>query len=97
MLRRLSEFGLGISMPHTHGQQAGDLQALPDEIVQVESGLRVSFRPTQQIASQEDRFLPVGWVWRAGVATPVAVCEMVWQDGHSATQRNVKHQMPEGI
>ena len=96
MLRKLSEFGLGISMPHMHGRQAGDFQPLPDEIMQVESGLEVSFRPTQEIANRKDRFLPVGWVWRAGASTPVAACEMVWEEGQGATRRNVKHKMPEG-
>jgi len=77
MLRRLSEFKLGIFMPHMHDEQTGDFRPLPDDVLQVESGLEVSFQPMEEIAVQADRFLPVGWLWRAGVATPVAVCEMV--------------------
>ena len=72
MLRRLSEYKLGIFMPHRHDEQTGEFQALPDEVVQVESGLEVSFHPTEEIANQTDRFLPVGWFWRAGASTPMA-------------------------
>ena len=76
MLRRLSECQLGIFMPHTHDAESGDFQPLPDDIVQVESGLQVSFRSSQEIASQTGCVLPVGWVWRAGAPTLVAACEM---------------------
>ena len=93
MLRRLSEFKLGIFMPHRHDEQTGEFQPLPDEIVQVESGLEVSFQPTQEIANQTDRFLPVGWFWRAGASTPVAVCEMVWDEKPGDTERFGKHKM----
>ena len=42
MLRRLSEYELGIFMPHMHDEQTGEFQSLPDEVMQVESGLEVS-------------------------------------------------------
>ena len=77
MLRRLSEYKLGIFMPHMHDEQTGEFRPLPDDVIQVESGLEVSFQPTEEIAVHADRFLPVGWLWRSGVATPLAVCEMV--------------------
>ena len=94
MLRRLSEHRLGIFMPHMHDEQTGQFQPLPDEVMQVESGLRVSFQPTEEIARQTDRFLPVGWFWRAGASTPSAVCEMVLEEGPGDTERYVKHTMP---
>ena len=94
MLRRLSEYKLGIFMPHVHDEQTGDFQPLPDEVTQVESGLEVSFRPAEEIASQADRFLPVGWFWRAGAPTPVAACEMVGEERSGETERYVKHKMP---
>ena len=94
MLRRLSEHRLGIFMPHMHDEQTGEFQPLPDEVMQVESGLKVSFQPTEEIASQTDRFLPVGWFWRAGASTPSAVCEMVWEERPGDTKRYVKHTMP---
>ena len=94
MLRRLSEYKLGIFMPHMHDEQTGEFHSLPDEVMQVESGLEVSFKPTGEIASQIDRFLPVGWFWRAGASTAVAACEMAWEEGPGDTGGNVKHKMP---
>ena len=94
MLRRLSEYQLGIFMPHMHDEQTGEFHPLPDEVMQVESGLEVSFQPTKEIANQTDRFLPVGWLWRAGAATAVAACEMAWEVGPDDAGRNVKHKMP---
>ena len=96
MLRRLSEYKLGIFMPHMHDEQTGQSQPLPDEVVQVESGLEVSFQPMEEITSQADRFLPVGWIWRAGASTSAAVCEMVWEEKPGDTERYGKHKMLEG-
>jgi len=94
MLRRLSEYNLGICMPHMHDERTGGFQPLTDEVMQVESGLAVSFRPAAEIAGQEDRFLPVGWFWRAGASAPAAVCEMVRDERPGDRERNVKHKMP---
>ena len=91
MLRRLSEYQLGIFMPHMHDEQTGEFQPLPDEVMQVESGLAVSFLPTKEIANQGDRFLPVGWLWRAGTSAPSAVCEMVSEVRLGDTERYDKH------
>ena len=91
MLRRLSEYKLGIFMPHMHDEQSGQFRPLPDEVTQVESGLEVSFQPAEEIAKQTDRFLPVGWFWRAGASTPSAVCEMVSEESPDDTERYDKH------
>ena len=91
MLRRLSEYKLGIYMPHMHDELTGEFQPLPDAIMQVESGLEVSFQPTKEVANQTDRFLPVGWFWRAGAPTPAAACEMVGEERSGETERYVKH------
>jgi hypothetical protein len=91
MLRRLSEFKLGIFMPHMHDEHTGEFHPLPDDVTQVESSLEVSFQRTEQIAIQADRFLPVGWCWRAGAATASAVCEMVQDE----TAGYTKHKMLE--
>ncbi len=94
MLRRLSEYKLGIFMPHMHDDQTGECQSLPDEVIQVEAGLEVSFQPVEQIANQPDRFLPVGWGWRAGASTPLAVCEMIQNDPSTDGECSVQHKMP---
>ena len=93
MLRRLSAYELGIFMPHRHDERTGEFQPLPDDIVQVESDLEVSFQPLAKIAMQADRFLPVGWLWRGGAPTVAAACEMVSQEGPGAEERPVKHKM----
>ena len=94
MLRRLSEYRLGICMPHMHDETSGEFQPLPDQLMQVESGLEVSFHPSEEIADQTDRFLPVAWFWRAGAAMPVAACEMVQEQTPGDKGRYVKHKMP---
>lgn len=96
MLRKLSGYGLGIFMPHRHDEQTGEFQPLPDQFVQVESGLAVSFQATEEIAGQPDRFLPVGWFWRSGSSTASAVCEMVSDAGPGSAGPCVKHKMPKG-
>ena len=93
MLRRLSEYKLGIFMPHMHDEQTGEFQLLPDEVVQVEAALEVTFQSAEEIAKQTDRFFPVGWSWRAGALTPVAVCEMVREEVPGDTERHDKHKM----
>ena len=93
MLRKLSKYKLGIFMPHIHDEETGEFQVLPHDVVQVETGLEVSFQSTEAIAHQAGRFLPVGWFWRAGASTPSAVCEMVEEEGQGDTGRSVKHKM----
>ena len=95
MLRRLSTHGLGICMPHMHDESTGEFQPLARQIMQVESGLAVSFQATAEIAAQADRYLPVAWVWRDGMTMPSAVCEMVRnEDGPDEDETPVKHKMP---
>ena len=96
MLRRLSEYRLGIFMPHMHDERTGEFRPLPDEVTQVESGLKVSFQPAEEIAKQADCFLPVGWFWRAGASTSSAVCEMVSEKQPGDTGRFEKHKMSKG-
>ena len=65
-----SQPNLGIFMPHMHDEQTGELQPLPDNVMQVEPGLEVSFQPTAEIANQTYRFLPVGWCRHVGQQQP---------------------------
>ena len=96
MLRRLADYKLGVFMPHMHHEKTGEFQSLPDEVTQLESGLEVSFQPTNEIVNQTDLFLLVGWFWRAGASTPSAVCEMVSEERSGSTERCTKHRMPKG-
>ena len=97
MLRRLSEHKLGIFMPHMHGQQTGEFESLPDDIIQVETGLEVSFRSVEEVENQAERFLPVGWCWQAGASKSVAVCEMDEEEEEEEqkgdTKQVIKHKM----
>ena len=93
MLRKLSAYNLGIFMPHRHDDETGNFLPLPDNMMQVESGLEVSFQPTAGIAIQPDRFVPVGWFWRAGASATVSVCEMVEEARSGDPETSIKHKM----
>ena len=95
MLQRLSEYDLGIFMPHQHDERTGDFQPLPDDVMQVESGCKVSFQAIEKIAYQTDRYLHVAWRWRAGAPAPSSACEMVLDEGPGGTARTIKHKMPD--
>jgi hypothetical protein len=77
MLRRLSEYDLGICMPHMHDKLTGNFAPLPPGIMQIESGLKVAFEFEGDVAARVEPFLAVGWAWRDGRSVPVAACEMV--------------------
>ena len=94
MLQRLSQFDLGIFIPHQHDERTGDFEQLPDDVMQVETGCKVSFQNTQEIVNQGGRFLTVAWRWRAGASSPASACEMVVEEGPDDAQRAVKHKMP---
>lgn len=92
MLRRLSAFQLGIFMPHQHDEATGEFLPLPADVMQVESGLAVSFERLDEIANQTASFLPVGWLWRSGAPTVASVCEMVDTGGpEDEAEEPVKH------
>ena len=95
MLRRLSEFDLGIFMPHQHDEQTGDFLPLADQMIQVESGCKVSFQRAEPIMKQIDRFLPVAWIWKDGALTPASACEMDLSDRQDGADCLVKHKMPQ--
>jgi hypothetical protein len=81
ILRKLSSFKLGVFMPHMHDESTGEFKPLAHDVVQIESALEVSFKSIMHVSDQGERFLPVGWVWRAGASTESATCEMVFEDG----------------
>jgi hypothetical protein len=73
MLKRLSAYNLGICMPHMHDEATGAFAPLPDDVVQVEDAMAVTFRPREP-ASAEEFFLPVGWVWREKARSVEEMC-----------------------
>jgi hypothetical protein len=93
ILRSLSAYKLGIFMPHMHDERTGQFQTLPDDVMQVESGLQVSFQPAAEVANQTGRFLPVAWIWRAGASTAVAACEMASGEDFGDKELSKKHDM----
>lgn len=94
MLQRLSEFELGIFMPHQHDRLTGEFQQLPYDVVQVESGCEVSFESAEEIARRGNRYLPVAWRWQAGAPTPASACEMVLDEEADGPGGLIKHKMP---
>ena len=94
MLRRLSEFDLGIFMPHRHDELTGDFQPLPDDVLQVESGCKVSFQKRDEITRQTTRFMPVAWRWVDGALATAATCEMVTEESAEGFGKLTKHKMP---
>lgn len=60
MIRKLSEYGLGVHMPHMHNAD-GSFQPLPEATVSFEKELKVSFKQSSDPSTA--RALPVGWRW----------------------------------
>jgi len=93
MLRRQSEYDLGICMPHRHDELAGNFAPLRTGVMQVESGLKVSFEPAADVAERAESCVRVGWAWRDGETVPVAACEMVSAADTGGPDDDVKHKM----
>jgi hypothetical protein len=81
MLRKLSKYNLGIAMPHMHSDETGEFQALPQDLVQVEDGLEVSFRPAKQIDNHLEKYVPVAWAWREDAVTVMSMCYAYCEEG----------------
>ena len=79
MLRRLSEFNLGVFMPHVHDEN-GMFQSSPDGTISVEDGLEVSFHQEASLEKKADNLVPVAWVWRDDGVFVGAGCKEVCID-----------------
>ena len=84
MLKRLSAYNLGICMPHMHDDATGSFAVLPDDVVQVEDEMKVTFRARAGDAGKE--FIPVGWSWRADAHTLDEMCVMKCEKRGTDTQ-----------
>ena len=60
MIKRLSKFGLAVSIPHMHLADGGFLQ-LPDNTLALEQDLRVTFKKRSDL--DEMSIVPVQWRW----------------------------------
>lgn len=78
MLKKLSQYNLGIYMPHMHDEETGAFHPLPPGITQVEDGLEVSFRPNEECRDQGNTsYVSVGWFLHPDMpadAAQAAVC-----------------------
>lgn len=75
MMQRLAAYNLGVFMPHQHDDATGGFTTLSPGTVQVESGLKVSFRPAADV-DDPDRFVSVGWIWHGDGVHAAASCVM---------------------
>lgn len=71
ILKRLSKYGLAVSVPHMHGDK-GNFLPLPNDRVSFEEGLQVSFRDADDASVRSG--ITVGWRWNDEIKA-VALCE----------------------
>jgi hypothetical protein len=70
MIQRLSEFGLGVFMPHMHTDEG--FAPLPKGMVQLEEDQVVSFLPDTH--ERVKSAVPVGWTWDETNSKVIASC-----------------------
>src|SRR5580704_7793447 len=63
ILKKLAEYNLGVCMPHKHNEETGRFETLPDEVVQVERALTVTFEPATALKDRAS-YVPVAWMWQ---------------------------------
>jgi hypothetical protein len=80
MMRKLSEYHLGVYMPHMHDEKTGAFQLLPEGVMQVEDNLKVSF---QSVNPPENSYVPVAWFWHNGLTTG-STCKAICMAVHHA-------------
>ncbi|KAB8318307.1 hypothetical protein SD81_016850 [Tolypothrix campylonemoides VB511288] len=73
MVKKLSEYGLGICMPHMH-DSTGNFAPLPPGIVSFESDLQVSFHKACEVSDSP----AVAWRWDDDKQTvvPCSKCDV---------------------
>jgi hypothetical protein len=76
MLRKLSDYNLGIYVPHMHDDDTGQFTPLPDGMTQVEDDLQVTFARDDDVVDEGERtYVPVGWAWSGGGMTSAMACK----------------------
>lgn len=87
MMKKLAEYNLGVYMPHIHEDEDGEFAAMPDGVVQVESGLEVTFHQTSELEERKTTLIPVGWFWRDGTPSIYAGCSAICERYMSTDSR----------
>ena len=71
-MKLLAKYNLGVFMPHKHNEENGDFEILPQNIVQCEDDLQVSFLSRND--AEKLNTIPVGWMWQGEGVSASAVC-----------------------
>lgn len=77
LIKKLSEHGLAVCVPHMHRDEDGSFVPLPEDTVQSESDLKVSF---VKRAALDQHDIPVAWRWNEGLEV-VQSCRVCRADG----------------
>lgn len=77
LIQELSKHGLAVCVPHMHREEDGAFQPLPDDTVQSEAGLKVSFVKRETL---DEKDIPVAWVWNKSLKV-VQSCRVCHADG----------------
>lgn len=74
ILKDLSEYGLGVCLPHMHAPDTNEMVPLPPNMVQTEANLKVSFVERDKV---DELQVPVAWLWDQELKTiqHCAVCQ----------------------
>ena len=72
MMKKLARFNLGVCLPHKHAEETGDFILLPDDEIQMEDDLHVTFLDRASAAQQ--KAIPVAWRWKDDGVSASAVC-----------------------
>jgi hypothetical protein len=85
-MRVLSEYGLGVFLPHIHTEYG--MESMPAQMVQLEQELKVSFVPVGTPGLE--KAIPVGWVWDNEKAAVVCSCYCCRGPDDSCISKNIK-------
>ncbi|WP_138429803.1 hypothetical protein [Fodinibius saliphilus] len=72
MLKKLSEYNLGVFMPHMHDDETGGFKLLPENMIQIEENQEVKFMERKK--ADDIKFVPVGWIWQSNETQVGAKC-----------------------
>jgi len=72
ILKTLSKYNLGITMPHKHNEATGDFELLQENEMQIEEDLSVSFMLKEE--ASKINAVPVSWMWSENAVTPSQQC-----------------------